>query len=245
MKRNLFEIYLTSEYVKKEEWLNLFYKISKINGILNSWNLWIHIENNYVRYFIETKRMIPPVLGELGSFLFKKSDINLKEKSRLKIPYILTSNCKTVLDVYDNCEMKRMQKLKNVKITFYPYKYNNYLSTTKFYFKTEENKIIRRKVFWNLRIYEFISINFGIYTRFFYQKDAARYLETKKIINLLNCDKEKTLLKADVFPYLQEELYLKHNNYDFAKHSIVIGASRHGKIQVNKFNDKEFIKGYL
>ncbi len=229
MKKNVFEIYLTSQYVDKTEWIKLFYKISKINGMLRTWNLWIYIEKNYVRYFIETRRMLPPVLGELGEFLFKKVDINLQEKAILQMPHILISDCKTVLDVYDRNEAKRNQKLKKVKITFYPYKYNNYLSTTKLYFTTDENKIIQRKLFWNSSINEFVSIDFGIHSRFFYQKDGARYLETKKVINLLNSDKEKALLKADVFPYLQEELYLKHSDYDFAKHSIVIGASGTGK----------------
>ena len=46
---------------------------------------------------------------------------------------------------------------------------------------------------------------------------------------MLNSDKEKALLKANVFPYLQEELYLKHTDYEFSKHSVVIGASGTGK----------------
>ncbi len=229
MRKNLFEIYLTSECVPEDEWLKLFYKISKINGLLRPWKLFIHIENNYIRYFIETKRMLPPVLGELGSFLFKRSDMSLREKSKITIPYVLTSNCRTILDLYDNNETKRMQKLKNVEITFYPYKYNNYLSTTKMYLKTSENKCIKRKVFGNSRIYEFVSVDFKLHTRFFYNKNEARYLETKKALNLLSGKKEKALLKVDVFPYLQEELYLQHNDFDFAKHSVVIGASGTGK----------------
>ena len=101
MKKNLFEIYLTSPYVKDEEWLKLIYKVSKINGLLKSWNLWIHIENNYIRYFIETSRMLPPILGELGEFLMKKTDIKLKEKTKLGKPYIITNRYNTLLDIYD------------------------------------------------------------------------------------------------------------------------------------------------
>lgn len=46
MRKNLFEIYLTSQFVESKEWLKLILKISKINGKLGHWNLWIHIENN-------------------------------------------------------------------------------------------------------------------------------------------------------------------------------------------------------
>mgnify|MGYP002570798535 CR=1 FL=1 len=227
--KKLFEVYLTSEYVENEEWLKLFYKISKINGLFRPWNLWITIEKNYIRYFIETDRILPTILGELGSFLFKKSEIKLKEKFSISKPYILMQNNKTVIDVYDNNESKRMQKLKKIKIRFYPYKYNNYMSTTHIYLEKEDNKLIRRKVFLNSKIYEFVSINFGIHTRFYYQKNTARYLETKKTLNVLSSDKERAFLKVDAFPYLQEELYLKHTDYDFDKHSIVIGASGTGK----------------
>lgn len=227
--KKIFEVYLTSEYVENEEWLKLFFRISKINGLYRPWNLWITIEKNCIRYFIETKRTLPTILGELGSFLFKKLDIKLKEKTSISKPYILMQNNKTIIDVYDNNESKKMQKLKKIKITFYPYKYDNYLSTTHIYLETIDNKLIRKKVFLNSKIHEFISINFGIHTRFYYQKNTARYLETKKTLNILNSDKERSILKVDAFPYLQEDLYLKHTDYDFDKHSIVIGASGTGK----------------
>lgn len=241
MKKNIFEIYLTSSFVESNEWLKLIYKISKINGMLRKWNLWVHIENNYIRYFVETKKILPPILGDLGSFLLKKTDKKITEKSTLGIPYLLTHNYQTVLDVYDKNETKKLQKLKNVKITFYPYKYNNYLSTTHFYIKNEQGQIIKRKVFGNDEIYKFISIDFSTHIRFFYQKSEDKYLDTKKVINTLSSDKENALLEANVFPYLQEELYLNYKNYDFERHSIVIGASRYRKIKIDKFNDKKFI----
>lgn len=229
MKKKIFEIYPTSSYVKSEEWLNLIYKISKINGMLKPWNLWINIEKNYIRYFIEIKRMLPPVLGELGEFLIKKSDKALKEKFKIGMPYILTDSYKTILDVFDKFDTRKLQKIKNVKITFWAYKHNNYFSTTHIFLKNEDGKIINRKVFLNNEIYKFVSIDFSTHIRFFYEKSEAKYLDTKKVINALASNKENAILKADVFPYLQEELYLNLRNYDFAKHSVVIGASGTGK----------------
>ena len=52
MKKNFFEIYLTENYIKGEDWLKLILKVSKINGRLKHWSLWIDIENNIVRYYI-------------------------------------------------------------------------------------------------------------------------------------------------------------------------------------------------
>ena len=142
MKKNLFEIFLTSPFIKSKEWLNLIFKVSRINGIFKSWNLWIYIENNYIRYFIETKRMFPSIIGELGEFLLKKSDIELKEKSKIGVPYLLTKNHKTLLDIYDRNEARKARKLKKIKITIYPYQYDNYFAKTFFYFKSSDGKMI-------------------------------------------------------------------------------------------------------
>ena len=229
MKKNVFEIYPTSSYIEGEKWLKLILKISKINGRFKAWNLWIYIENNCIRYFIETKRMLPPIIGESGDFLIKKSDVILSRKTVLGIPFILTKNYKTLLDVYDRFDSRKLQKIQNVKITIFPYKHNNYISTTHLYLKDTQGKIINKKVFWNSSIYNFVSIDFSTHIRFFYSKNESKYLDTKKVINILSSDKENAILRADVFPYLQDELYLNYKSYDFAKHSIVIGASGTGK----------------
>lgn len=229
MKKNVFEIYPTSSYIEGEKWLKLILKISKINGRFKAWNLWIYIENNCIRYFIETKRMLPPIIGESGDFLIKKSDVILSRKTVFGIPFILTKNYKTLLDVYDRFDSRKLQKIQNVKITIFPYKHNNYISTTHLYLKDTQGKIINKKVFWNSSIYNFVSIDFSTHIRFFYSKNESKYLDTKKVINILSSDKENAILRADVFPYLQDELYLNYKSYDFAKHSIVIGASGTGK----------------
>ena len=51
MKKNFFEVYLTENYIKSEDWLKLILKVSKINGKIKPWSLWICIENNIIRYF--------------------------------------------------------------------------------------------------------------------------------------------------------------------------------------------------
>lgn len=229
MGKNVFEIYLTSSYVRPEEWLRFIYKISKINGRFRLWNLWIFIDKSYIRYFIETNINLPPIVGQIGKFLIKKTDIDLRKKSTISIPYILTKNNKTLLDVYDRFDVKSILKLKKVKITFFPYKCDNYLSTTHLYLKDEYGNILDKKVLLNSQIYKFISVDFSSHIRFLYKKNEAKYLNPKKIINLLSSDKNNAILKADVFPYLQDELYLNYTNYDFFCHSLVVGASGTGK----------------
>ena len=145
------------------------------------------------------------------------------------MPYLLLDKYKTILDIYDRFEASKGIKLYKVEITFFPHRYNNYLSTTKFYLKSINDKVIKKKVFGNSSIYDFNSIDFSIHNRFFYQKNLSKYLEVNKVLNLLKTDSKRALVKASVFPYLQEDMYLKHNDFDFSKHSLVIGASGTGK----------------
>ncbi len=115
MNKNVFEIYLTSPYVRGEEWLRFIYKISKINGIFRPWNLWICFEKSYIKYYIETDRILPPILSEVGQFLIKKTEILLRSRTLISLPYVLTKNYKTLLDLYDRFDAKNSQKVKSVK----------------------------------------------------------------------------------------------------------------------------------
>ena len=229
MKKRMFEIYLTAPTIDSKEWLKLFYKISKINGLGKKWNFWISIENNYIRYFIETKRTLPPVIGEIGSFLIKEVNINFKEKSCIGFPCLITKNYDNLLDMYDRLESRQNAKIKHIKIIFYPYKSDNYFSKTFFYVKKSNDILIKRKVLGNDSIYNFINVDFSKHIRFFYKKSEAKYLDIRKSINVLNSDSENAVISADAFPYLQENLYLDYRNYDFDRHSVVIGASGTGK----------------
>ena len=229
MKKRMFEIYLTAPTIDSKEWLKLFYKISKFNGLFKKWNLWISIENNYIRYFIETKRTLPPVIGEIGSFLIKEVNINFKEKSCIGFPCLITKNYDNLLDMYDRLETRQNAKIKHIKIIFYPYKSDNYFSKTFFYVKKSNDILIKRKALGNDSIYNFINVDFSKHIRFFYKKSEAKYLDIRKSINVLNSDSENAVISADAFPYLQENLYLDYRNYDFDRHSVVIGASGTGK----------------
>ena len=62
------EIFLTSEHVTEESWLNLLNGISNLNGLFHKWSLWTRIENNEVRYFVQTRRQLPTVVSSLGDF---------------------------------------------------------------------------------------------------------------------------------------------------------------------------------
>ena len=228
-RKKYFEVFFTTDFVNEENWNNFLLYISKLNGLFKKWKIYIRFEKNKVRYFIKTNHEIPTTLSNLGDFLIKK--VESLEKIRVvnifKMPYIMTNKEKTIIDVYDRNESKKNRILQEAEITILPYKKDNYLSSTKLIFKTKYNNISKKAIFNIPHI--FLSIDFSKHTRFIHKKNIKKYLNIEKSLSLFESDQKNSILKIDAFPYLTDDYYLNLNNYDFDKHSMIIGGSGTGK----------------
>ena len=227
-KKIISEIFLTSNEIGSESWLELFNNISNLNGKLRRWNFWIQIENNEIRYFTSTRKELPTVIGDLGDFLIKKIDEEEKNiDAKYSLPYIIKRKEKNILDVFDTQEIKRRKVLTLTKISVFTIKRDYFLFRTYLYLKQNEKLFKKRALFAIPQ--ELCSVNFSEHSRFVYKKDACKYLNIEKSLHLFKTNKEDAILKVDTFPYLAGDYYLKLNEYDFDKHSIIVGASGTGK----------------
>ncbi len=217
-KKIISEVFLTSKYVTEESWLNLIFEVSKLNGRFRKWDLFVKIELNTVRYFISSSRELPPVISHLSDFLLKRIDTKEKIHSQFNFFYFITNREINVLDVYDKNEVKKARNLTISQITIWPYCKDNFLSSTKFFFEKKNKKIIKKLALFNIP-HRFLSIDFSNYSRFFYKKDAIKFLDIQKSLHLLKSDEKDSLLKVNGFPYLNNNYYLHLNHYDFDKHS--------------------------
>lgn len=229
----LSEIILTDEHIEPQAWLDLLNAISKLNGLFRSWTMYAKIELNEVHFFCQTSRILPPIINSLGDFMIKKLDITEDElldfTSRKGKPFILTNKEKNVLDIFDKVESSRKQELKLAKMSIFSYRKNHFFTKTRLFFeKANKRKMIQRKALFVIP-HHFFSIDFSIYTRFFYLKYENEYLDIQKSLPLLRSEKHSAILKIDTFPYLADDFYLSQNTFDFDNHSIIIGSSGTGK----------------
>ena len=229
----LSEIILTDEHIEPQAWLDLLNAISKLNGLFRSWTMYAKIELNEVHFFCQTSRILPPIINSLGDFMIKKLDITEDElldfTSRKGKPFILTNKEKNVLDIFDKVESSRKQELKLAKMSIFSYRKNHFFTKTRLFFeKANKRKMIQRKALFVIP-HHFFSIDFSIYTRFFYLKYENEYLDIQKALPLLRSEKHNAILKIDTFPYLADDFYLSQNTFDFDNHSIIIGSSGTGK----------------
>ena len=78
MKKHVSEILLTTNYVTKDSWLDFIFAISKLNGLFKRFNIYVYVNLNKVRYFIESKNKLPPIINSLGDFLLKEIEVEEK-----------------------------------------------------------------------------------------------------------------------------------------------------------------------
>lgn len=229
--KTISEIFLTSNHVSEEQWLEFINCIAKLNGLFKKIEIYILIELNQVRYFVVSSSPLPATISSLNDFLIKKMDDEEIKDFRFYngFPCIITNKEKNVLDVFDKYETRHKYILKLSKITIMPWRKNHFFTRTRLFFETNHSKKMLSKIALFNIPHSFLSINFAIYSRFFYRKNAIEYLDIQKPLQYLENNQSNSIVKIDAFPYLSDDYYLSQDSYDFDKHSVVIGSSGSGK----------------
>ena len=225
-----YELFFTKDKLEISDWDLLFKDISRLNGFLGTWNLYISIENNMLRFFIKSHVKIPSILSSTSTFIIKKAEtIDIIKKYLNKIHICMDSD-KTLGDIYDKYESKFNKSLIQVEIKIKYLAPNKYCTKTYFYFKKKDNRVQKYRSYFFIPAYH-LQLDFSTYNRFFCRVDVGRkYLKINKSFELFSPkNADENLLEIDAFPYYQDDKYLNLESYDFQKHSLIVGASGTGK----------------
>ena len=219
------EIFLTKNNLTREEWQNFINTISNYIGLFHHWSITIKIEQNKIRYFINTKNKLPTTINNLDSFILNTCPPLDTYSYYLSLPTYFNIGS-SLLDIYNYCEIKDIGTIKEIKISFRKITTDKILS--KIYLYIQKNQIIfKTKMLLGIPSV-LLSANFASNKRFTY-KNVPKYLDINKILHLLHSDNPNSILKVDTFPYLEGDFYLPQNQYSFAKHSLILGSSGSGK----------------
>ena len=216
-------IYLNKDNVSKESWQELINYICKYNGYFRKIKIVIEISNNKIKYYLVTKYKVPPTINSIDDFLIKEDDINI-EIDYLKHKPIILDVDKNILELSDISRLKHNRELKYIIINIIPF-FNKRLFKTYLFFKNSNNYIRRRFIL--ARPTYILSVDFSNNKRFSYEK-KNKYLNLEKILPLLTSN-NTGIFSIDAFPYLNNKLYLDYKDYDFFKHSLIVGSSGSGK----------------
>lgn len=237
------EIYFANGNIKENEWLEFIQTISKYNGYLRKWKLIVIYDNNQFHYYIRVHHLLPPIIG-LKNFLLKKVTALTEEPYLISFPYY---SFHSLIHIFYDSEIKKNYDFQKIEISIFPIYQNRFFHKAYFFFKNQDTILRKKGKFIN--IYHLLYINFDDNKRFFYSK-VPKYFGLKKLLPILHSDKELSILKIDPFPYLYEEKYIKQTDYNFDKHSFIIGSSGSGKSKFlssfieHIFKDKDLRKKY-
>ena len=70
-----FEIFFSKKLVTTEEWREFIQAISFYNGTFRKWKLWVVLDQNQLRYFVQTRRFLPVTIRSLNSFVLKRTSM--------------------------------------------------------------------------------------------------------------------------------------------------------------------------
>lgn len=239
------EIFLENSTISNEAWMEFIKTVSSYQGLLKKWSVIITIEKNEIRYYAKTKYNLPSTIHNLSELVLKQTDDVELENYIRTFPLMISKS--NLIDVIEYFEIKKKEQLKYVEINFRKIKKETILSKIYFYLQNN-NTLLKRRV-WFLTPTTILTLTLKKNTRFFY-KNIPKYLDIEKILHLLQSETASSILKIDTFPYLQGNFYLKQNEYNFNRHSLILGSSGAGKSKFislfihNLYKNMEFRNQY-
>lgn len=220
----LYEIYLRHAQVEKAAWHEFLLQMTDFLGRVAHYQIYVQYQQNTLHYYLETTKPVPVSLGLLD-FLCKPVEIDLSElgtaKSRGRYRNDWADNFVAISqDLY-----KKQYEMRLAKLDLHGFKKLIAGDIQIFY---QRAKYTYHKQLWLFAPATFLSVDFDKQKSFLYKK-FPKYLKLEKVTKYLSTQSEGALLEIDPFPYAEQPLYLTHEQYDFAKHSLIIGSSGSGK----------------
>lgn len=221
MRRYQYEVFLGDSHILPAEWQDFLLAVQRQIGGLRSWSMQLQFEHHILHYYLISPSPLPPSL-QLAKFLLKPVSIVEPEYS---LGWPLTHSWD------DNCarlalHLKHKQlTLRTLVIEFCGWRRG--LLGRSYTIVTRGTQNWRRQLLLSSPA-TLLSVDFGQSQSFGYKK-IPKYLNLDKIVKVLQPATEHDIFEVDPFPYSQECLYLRPEQYDFSKHSLILGGSGMGK----------------
>lgn len=225
MSEYWYEILLGAKHVTPERWQELFHALRRYLGWHGCWCIYMQLEKNTLHYYLVVPIALPSSL-ELSHFLFKAllqpafQPLVLRPARSLDLrndPLPLVLHKLT----------RRSQQFCYLECNFQAYS-KILLSSSHLITRHRHNYFSRRLLIPSPA--RLLSINYEE-NRHLRYKNIPKYLDSEKAFRLAHPVSSHSLLHVDPFPYGFADQGIELADFDFAKHSLVIGGSGSGKSQ--------------
>lgn len=213
-----------------EDWQKVIASISQYIGFLRRWVVFVHIDNNTVRYFVGVNKDIGMLSNKLDGVVLRPVDAALvnpptNTPAERLIQLVAGGN---LLDMREKYSVKRGKELEWMSVSIRTINIEKALCDAQFCFKDGSgNYSTGRKTLLSYPS-SLLAVDFLKNTKYL-RKKQPKYLDIQKSLRIMRSDDLGAVFEVDTFPYLPKNYYLPLESYDFDKHSFIIGASGSGK----------------
>ncbi|MDQ5972200.1 MAG: hypothetical protein QG553_359 [Patescibacteria group bacterium] len=228
--QHYFELYILTDHLQAEQWTKLYKALTSYLGVLGKFEIVFTCTDNMVRFFVVCDKDLSSVSNNLDGILLRpvsKDEFKLPtaaNKERL-VQFVTGGN---ILDLKEKYAVKKAKNLEYAVFKIRSINVEKAIVRSNMYFKNAGgtwSKSSRSTSFLPVKL---LDINFEQNARYL-KRSTPKYLNIEKSLHMLLSDNVNAVFEVDTFPYFSHNYYLNLSNYEFDKHSFIIGASGSGK----------------
>lgn len=225
-----FELYLKSNIANKDQWQQFFTTLTAHIGYMNPCDIVVTIRENVVRYFVIADRDLGVLsnnidIGVLRPVKPEECPIPSSKTAERLVRYVAGGN---ILDLREKFALKRGKELDTIRLKCRRINTEKTYTKLDFYFKNPGGHYSVNKKTMLIFPAHLLQVNFDENARYL-KKEFPKYINIEKALPILNPSENNALLAVNTFPYFAQDYYLNLQDYEFDKHSFIIGASGSGK----------------
>ncbi len=225
-----FELYLKSNIAPQDKWQQFFTTLTAHIGYMNKCKIIVTIDDSIVRYFVVADRDLGVLSNNIDIGVLRpvseREAIIPETKSSERFVNLTSGG--NVLDLREKIALKRGKELSVAEITTRRINAEKTYSKIRFFFSDPAgNYTVSNKNTLTFPAH-LLSVNYDENARYV-KKEFPKYINIEKALPVLSPTMGNALLSVNTFPYFANDYYLNLPDYEYDKHSFIVGASGTGK----------------
>ena len=223
-----FELYLKTNKAEKDQWQAFYTALTAHIGYMNKCRIVVKIKDSVIRYFVMSDKDLGVLSNNIDIGVLRPVPL-----SELGIPHVKKAErmvffSGNLLDLRERMKVKRGKELELVMLDARRVNAEKSIVTMNLIFRNPGGVYsVNRKRLFTFPAY-LLQVNFDENSRYL-KKEFPKYLNIEKALPVLSPSENLALFSVNTFPYFANDYYLNMLDYEFDKHSFIIGASGSGK----------------
>lgn len=228
--RQHFELYILTDQLLPDYWTKLYKALLSYLGTFGKFEVTFRCTDNVVRFFISANKDLSSLSNNIEGILLRPVD-----EKELELPETLTKerfmrfvSGGNILDLKEKTAVRKSKDLQYAVFKVRAINIEKAIVRSNLYLKNAGGQWSKSNGLTHFFPSRMLAIDFVANTRYL-KRTIPKYLDIEKSLFMLSSDNVDALFAVDTFPYFSHNYYLNLTNYEFDKHSFIIGASGSGK----------------